>query len=143
MIITLAQLPGYAVAAVLIERWGRRPTLVTFLAGSALAAAGFGLASAVATVLAAGIALSFFNLGAWGALYAVTPEVYPTALRATGAGSATAFGRIAAIVAPLVVLPIRGVAGSLGLFAIFAVAFVLAMVAALFLPEWRGRELQD
>ena len=39
LIITLAQLPGYAVAAVLIERWGRRATLVTFLAGSALAAA--------------------------------------------------------------------------------------------------------
>ena len=143
LIITLAQLPGYAVAAVLIERWGRRPTLVTFLAGSALAAAGFGLASTVPTVLAAGIALSFFNLGAWGALYAVTPEVYPTALRATGAGSATAFGRIAAIVAPLVVLPLRGVAGNVGLFTVFAVAFCLAMVAAVFLPEWRGRELQD
>ena len=143
LIITLAQLPGYAVAAVLIERWGRRATLVTFLAGSALAAAGFGLASTVPTVLAAGIALSFFNLGAWGALYAVTPEVYPTALRATGAGSATAFGRIAAIVAPLVVLPIRDVAGNLGLFTVFAVAFGLAMVAAVFLPEWRGRELQD
>ncbi len=67
----------------------------------------------------------------------------PTALRATGAGSATAFGRIAAIVAPLVVLPIRGVAGNLGLFTVFAVAFCLAMVAAVFLPEWRGRELQD
>jgi putative MFS transporter len=143
LIITLAQLPGYAVAAVLIERWGRRATLVTFLAGSALAAAGFGLASTVPTVLAAGIALSFFNLGAWGALYAVTPEVYPTALRATGAGSATAFGRIAAIVAPLVVLPIRDIAGNLGLFTVFAVAFGLAMVAAVFLPEWRGRELQD
>jgi len=143
LIITLAQLPGYAVAAVLIERWGRRPTLVTFLAGSALAAAGFGLASSVPAVLAAGIALSFFNLGAWGALYAVTPEVYPTVLRATGAGSATAFGRIAAIVAPLLVLSIRDAAGSLGLFGIFAIAFLLAMVAALFLPEWRGRELQD
>jgi len=143
LIITLAQLPGYAVAAVLIERWGRRPTLVTFLAGSALAAAGFGLASSVPAVLAAGIALSFFNLGAWGALYAVTPEVYPTVLRATGAGSATAFGRIAAIVAPLLVLSIRGAAGNLGLFGIFAIAFLLAMVAALFLPEWRGRELQD
>ena len=82
-------------------------------------------------------------LGAWGALYAVTPEVYPTALRATGAGSATAFGRIAAIVAPLLVLPIRGVAGNLGLFTVFAVAFGLAMIAAMFLPEWRGRELQD
>jgi putative MFS transporter len=47
------------------------------------------------------MALSFFNLGAWGALYAVTPENYPTSLRATGAGWAAGVGRIASIVAPL------------------------------------------
>ena len=47
------------------------------------------------------MALSFFNLGAWGALYAVTPEVYPTPLRGTGTGSAAGFGRIASILAPL------------------------------------------
>jgi hypothetical protein len=44
LIITLAQLPGYALAAVLIEKWGRRPTLATMLVGSALAAGAFGLA---------------------------------------------------------------------------------------------------
>jgi putative MFS transporter len=143
LIITLAQLPGYALAAFLIEKWGRRPTLVSFLAGSAVAAVAFGLSHSVPLILASGIALSFFNLGAWGALYAVTPEVYPTALRATGAGSATAFGRLASILAPLLVLPLRGVIGTGGVFVIFACAFGLAMVAAWFLPEWRGRELQD
>ena len=143
LIITLAQLPGYAVAAVLIEVWGRRATLVTFLAGSAVAAIGFGLSSSVPAILTAGIALSFFNLGAWGALYAVTPEVYPTPLRATGAGSAAGFGRIASIVAPLLVLPLREAAGTAAVFATFAAAFGLAMVAAWFLPEWRGRELMD
>ena len=35
LIITLAQLPGYAAAAWLIETWGRRPTLAAFLVGSA------------------------------------------------------------------------------------------------------------
>ena len=44
LIITLAQLPGYAVSAMLIERWGRRPTLATFLAGSAAGAALFAMA---------------------------------------------------------------------------------------------------
>ena len=53
------------------------------------------------------MALSFFNLGAWGALYAVTPEVYPTALRATGSGWAAGFGRIASILAPLAVPLLR------------------------------------
>lgn len=143
LIITLAQLPGYAVSAILIERWGRRPTLATFLAGSALSAVAFGLADSVPAVLATGMALSFFNLGAWGALYAVTPEVYPTDLRATGAGSAAAFGRIASIVAPLLVPLLRSTTGLSGLFLVFAAAFAVAAVAALGLPEWRGRALED
>ena len=143
LIITLAQLPGYAVSAILIERWGRRPTLATFLAGSALSAVAFGLADSVPAVLAAGMALSFFNLGAWGALYAVTPEVYPTDLRATGAGSAAAFGRLASIIAPLLVPLLRTSTGLTGLFTVFAVAFAVAAVAALGLPEWRGRALED
>jgi len=89
------------------------------------------------------MALSFFNLGAWGALYAVTPEVYPTAIRATGSGSATAFGRIASILAPLSVPWLRDLGGSALVFAVFGAAFVVAAAAALFLPEWTGRALED
>ncbi|MDN5795749.1 MAG: MFS transporter [Intrasporangium sp.] len=143
LIITLAQLPGYAAAAVLIDRWGRRPTLASFLLGSAVAAAAFGRADTEAAIIAAGCALSFFNLGAWGALYAVTPEIYPTALRGSGAGSAAAFGRIASILAPLSVPWLLGLGGSGLVFGVFGAAFVLAAAAALGLPEWRGRALAD
>lgn len=143
LIITLAQLPGYAVAAVLIEVWGRRATLGTFLVGSAVAAGLFGWAGGDTAVLVAGMLLSFFNLGAWGALYAVTPEIYPTALRGTGAGWAAGFGRIASIVAPLVVPPLLVAGGNELTFAVFAVAFVLAACGALALPELRGRALQE
>src|SRR5699024_9555553 len=132
-----------ALAAFLIEKWGRRATLTTFLAGSAVAAVLFGQAGSVATIIAAGMALSAFNLGAWGALYAVSPEIYPTALRGTGAGSAAAFGRIASIIAPLSVPWFIATGGSALAFAIFGGAFLLAMVAALFLPEYRGVELEE
>jgi putative MFS transporter len=54
LIITLAQLPGYAVAAWLIEVWGRRVTLSAFLAGSALAAIAFGTATGEGMIIAAG-----------------------------------------------------------------------------------------
>ncbi|MCF6506901.1 MFS transporter [Blastococcus sp. MG754426] len=141
LIITLAQLPGYAVAAYLIEKWGRRPTLATFLLGSALGAGLFAAADADTAVLVTGMVLSFFNLGAWGALYAVTPEIYPTALRATGAGAAAGFGRLASIAAPLCV-PLLVDAGGTGLvFATFAAFFLLAALAAWALPELRGRSL--
>ncbi|MGV9744022.1 MFS transporter [Rhodococcus zopfii] len=140
LIITLAQLPGYAVAAWLIEAWGRRATLATFLVGSAVAAGLFGLAGSPATIIAAGMMLSFFNLGAWGALYAIGPELYPTSVRGAGTGAAAAFGRIASILAPLLVpwlLP-----GGNGLvFGVFAAAFAVAAVAAFTLPERAGTVL--
>jgi putative MFS transporter len=141
--ITLAQLPGYAVSAWLIEKWGRRPTLATFLAGSAASALLFGAAGSDASVLAAGCLLSFFNLGAWGAVYAATPEVYPTAVRATGSGWAAGFGRIASILAPLAVPPLLHAGGDKAVFATFAAFFAVAIIGALMLPEWRGRRLDE
>src|SRR5690606_30397704 len=126
LIITLAQLPGYLVAAILIEVWGRRATLATFLLGSAVSAWFFGQAGSDTAISAAGCALSFFNRGAWGALYAITPEIYPTVMRGTGAGAAAGFGRIASIIAPLSVpfLLERG-GGEALVFGLFAAAFLL------------------
>ena len=135
LIITLAQLPGYAVAAWLIEKWGRRPTLATFLLGSGVAAGLFGLQSSTAGILLAGMALSFFNLGAWGALYAIGPEIYPTAMRGTGTGAAAAVGRVAAVIAPLGVPFLLAGGGSPLVFGVFAVSFAVAASSALLLPE--------
>lgn len=141
LIITLAQLPGYAVAAWLIEVWGRRSTLATFLLGSAASALFFGTASTELTIIVAGCLLSFFNLGAWGALYAIGPELYPSHVRGAGTGAAAGFGRIASIIAPLIVPPILAFGGSIALFGLFSAAFLVAAVAALTLPEQRGKVL--
>ena len=141
LIITLAQLPGYAMAAWLIEVWGRRVTLAAFLVGSACAAGLYGFAHTEWLILVAGCLLSFFNLGAWGALYAVGPELYPTHLRGAGTGAAAGFGRLASIIAPLLVPLILAGAGSGWLFALFAAAFALAALAAFALPEQRGKAL--
>ncbi|WP_284305901.1 MFS transporter [Mobilicoccus caccae] len=150
LIITLAQLPGYALAAWLIEVWGRRATLATFLLGSAGAAALFGTVGSalfpdagVGWLLFAGSLMSFFNLGAWGALYAVSPEMYPTRVRSTGAGAAAGFGRIASIIAPLAVPWLVTQGGQPLAFAVLGGAFAVAAVAALFLPELRQVALEE
>lgn len=148
LLITLAQLPGYAVAAWLIETWGRRATLATFLLGSAGAAALFGAVGAgglhgVGWLIVAGCLLSFFNLGAWGALYAVSPEIYPTRVRSTGAGAAAAFGRIASIIAPLATPFLIDQGGQLLAFGVFSAAFACAAAAALLLPEQRDVALTE
>ena len=143
LIITLAQLPGYAVAAWLIEVWGRRLTLSVFLVGSAVSALLFGTATGDVAVIASGMALSFFNLGAWGALYAVTPEIYPTSLRATGTGWAAGVGRIASILAPLLVPVLLQAGGAPLTFAVLAAFFVVAAAAAWGLVDRRGQALDD
>src|SRR5215213_2855537 len=143
LLITLAQLPGYAVSAFLIEKWGRRPTLAVFLVGSAAGAGMFAAADGDTAVLLTGMVLSFFNLGAWGALYAVTPEAYPTALRARGAGAAAGFGRFASIAAPLCVPPLLDAGGSGLVFGVFAAFFVVGALATSGLPERRGKALED
>lgn len=143
LVITLAQLPGYAVAAWLIEVWGRRITLAVFLLGSAISAGLFGLAGSPATIIAAGMALSFFNLGAWGALYAIGPELYPTRTRGAGTGAAAAFGRIASIIAPLLVPFLLDTGDTVMVFVVFAAAFVVAALAAFTLPERKGVALED
>ncbi|MBG6212193.1 MULTISPECIES: MFS transporter [unclassified Cryobacterium] len=146
LIITVAQLPGYVASAYLVEKWGRRITLSTFLIGSAVSAVAFGFGAVNVSdvqIIGFGMLLSFFNLGAWGALYAITPELYPTRLRGSGSGSAAGFGRIASIAAPLVVPPLLVLGGPILLFVVFGIVFVLAAVAAFALPELRGEALLE
>ncbi|MCM3411644.1 MFS transporter [Metabacillus litoralis] len=136
LIMTLAQLPGYFLAAYLIEKAGRKFVLVTFLIGTALSAYFFGNADTLPLLLTSGIFLSFFNLGAWGGLYAYTPEHYPTEVRGTGAGLAASFGRVGGILGPLTVGYLVAAEYSINsIFLIFAVAIVVGALAVLVLGE--------
>ncbi|MEY2195230.1 MFS transporter [Neobacillus sp. BF23-41] len=103
LIMTLAQLPGYFTAAWFIEKFGRKFVLVVYLIGAAVSAYFFGAAESTALLMTSGILLSFFNLGAWGGLYAYTPEQYPTIMRGTGSGMAAAIGRVGGVLGPLLV----------------------------------------
>ena len=136
LIMTLAQLPGYFVAAYLIERTGRKFVLITFLIGTAVSAYFFGNAETLPLLLTSGIFLSFFNLGAWGALYAYSPEHYPTEIRGTGTGLAAAFGRVGGILGPLLVGYLVTAKVPLDtIFLVFAVSIIIGALAVLFLGE--------
>lgn len=141
--ITLAQVPGYISAAYFVERLGRRPTLALYLLGSGMFTLLFAVARAPWAFVLAAVGMSFFALGAWGALYAYTPEVYPTALRTTGMGAASAMTRIAGILAPSLGAMLLGVSIPVAL-GTFAGAYGLSGLAALALPyETRGQPLAD
>lgn len=142
-ILALAQLPGYFSAAWLVERWGRRRTLAFYLVASGLFTYLFAAVTSLNWIVAMGVWMSFFTLGAWGALYAYTPEAYPTNLRGTGMGAASGFTRIAGAIAPSLGAALLG--GGLALpLTVFAVSYVLAGGAALLLPrETRQKPLAD
>jgi putative MFS transporter len=101
VLVALAQLPGYALAAWGVEALGRKPTLIAFLLLSALGCLLFALAGGDTTMIGGAILLmSFALLGTWGALYAFTPELYPTTSRGTGMGAAGSAARLGGLLAP-------------------------------------------
>lgn len=143
LIMTLAQLPGYFTAAWCIERFGRKFVLVVYLIGTAVSAYFFGTADSTALLMTSGILLSFFNLGAWGGLYAYTPEQYPTIIRGTGAGMAAAVGRIGGVLGPLLVgyLVAQKISVST-IFTIFCISVLIGAMAVLMLgKETKQKEL--
>jgi len=143
LIMTLAQLPGYFTAAWFIEKMGRKFVLITYLIGTAASAYFFGTAEELPLLITSGILLSFFNLGAWGALYAYTPEQYPTVIRGTGAGMAAAIGRIGGILGPLLVGYLVAANTSISMiFTIFTVAILIGVIAVAFGKETKNTVLE-
>ncbi len=141
---TLAQVPGYFSAAWLVERWGRKPTLVAYLLGTAATAFLFGNSGTGTDAFAWAALLSFFNLGAWGVVYTMSPELYPTAIRATGAGVAAAVGRTGGIIGPFLTPVLVPVLGQSGVFALFMVLLVVTALNVFALAqETKGRSLEE
>lgn len=145
LIMILAQLPGYVAAAWLVEKWGRKPTLASFIGMCAIAAYFFGQANTVNMIMFWGCLLSFFNLGAWGVLYTYTPEQYPTNIRAFGSGWASAVGRMGGIVAPIVVTHVMVMDNGFSqVFMMFtAVLLSVALVILILGEETKGKTLES
>ena len=106
VVLALVQLPGFALSAYGVERWGRKPTLIGFLLLSAVGCMFYSLGSSPFVVIGSTLLMSCSLLGTWGALYAFTPEVYPTDLRASGMGMAGAVARFGGLFAPAIIAPI-------------------------------------
>jgi putative MFS transporter len=147
--IAIFQIPGYYAAAALVERLGRKPTLVAFLICAAIGSfffAGATLAAqpSVAAVIGWGAVIAFFNLGAWGVTYTYTPELDPTAVRASGAGFAAGAGRLFGAFAPsLVPLLLVRFGSPYGVFVVFAAVMLAGALVVLVLgEETRGRTLE-
>jgi len=103
-------LAGALVAAWLIERAGRKPTVTGFYLASALVLAGMAAAldAGATAALATFVLASAVTTGSWVAAYPAFAEIFPTHSRATGIGVSVGIGRISAGLAPPLLVFVAG-----------------------------------
>jgi putative MFS transporter len=139
-----AQIPGYFSAAYLNERIGRKLVVSSYMLLGGVAAIALAFSHTEMEIMVTGICLSFFMNGAFAGVYAYTPEIFPTAVRTTGTGSSSSFGRIGSVSAPILVGMVYPMFGFLGVFGMTtAVLVVGACVVMIFGIETRNRSLED
>jgi MFS transporter, putative metabolite:H+ symporter len=144
---SLASFLGVLSGAFLVDLIGRRASFMLGFFGSAVS---LGILWQVAlqielvyVVGLAAIGLYFISVLLSG-LYLYVPEIYPTRMRALGAGIASAWLRIGAIAGPTLVGWILGAADLGGVFLMFAIAGVIGgLVVMIFAIETRGRILEE
>jgi len=139
----LAQFPGYGASIWLVERIGRKPTLAVFLILGGVSAYAFAVADSQGVYVTALFFVGFFNLGAWGAVYPYTSELFPTRLRSTAFGVMEGVGKAAAIAGPYIFGNLKDATGSTT-WSLTFVAIVMAaggIIAAIFGRETRGHRL--
>jgi len=96
------------------------------------------------TITVAGAFLSFFLVGVYAGLYSYTPEVFPTWVRSTGMGLASAFGRVGSITAPAVIGFFAATLGFAGVFTMTTAVLAVGVAAVLlFGLSTAGRSLEE
>jgi putative MFS transporter len=145
LLMVLWGIPGALIAGILTDKLGRKASLVGFVILSAIAAFVYGQAGDTVQLIIAGSFMQFFFFGMWACLYAYTGDVFPTAVRSLGSGTASTLGRLGAIISPIV-LPI--VLQAMGLSWVFilivVIPFIIGTMAVLVLgPETKGKVLED
>jgi MFS family permease len=143
LVIIVGSLIGYWVSAWLTDRIGRRANFILYGVCSIITVILYTqIPVDNSTIMALGFPLGFFASGIFSGMGPFLTELFPTRIRGSGQGFAYNFGRGVASFNPLLVgllsatLPLGQ---SIGVFAL--IAYGMLIVAALLLPETKGRVL--
>lgn len=146
LIAALFMLPAGLLCVLLIDRAGRRPLMIISLAVAAIGTFGLMASDSALVVVLAGGLLAAGLLAAWPVVLLYSAELYPTRLRGTAAGWASAVSRLGGIAAPLLLGSLLNSSlGGLNLaLAIFAAMLILAgALVIVFGEETTGRTLEE
>ena len=132
---------GYVTFGFVSDALGRRRTYLIYLCVAAVLIFAYGTTTNTTALLLLGPFVAFFGTGYFSGFGAVTAEIYPTAIRATAQGFTYNIGRVASAIAPFAVGSLAQTQGFGVALSLASVAFLLAAVAWIWIPETRGREL--
>ncbi|MBN3756290.1 MFS transporter [Paraburkholderia sp. Tr-20389] len=147
MVSMIATLIGTLAGIFVIDWLGRKKTFALAFLGAALpmlylAFSGTRVPAAQVSMLAS-LSVALIAIVQCG-IYVYAPEVYPTRIRARGAGAASAVTRASSVIGPMIIgalLTYLNVEAVFGYFAFVSLAG--AMVMAAFAMETRGRTLDE
>lgn len=141
MCLNAGAIAGYLVFPPLAERIGRRGAFAIMMAGSAvMLPATFFTPKSYDVVLLLLPLLGFFNNGIFSGFPVYLPELFPTRMRATGAGFCFNVGRVLAAGGPFLTGYLVVQMGSFAHAAsAVAVVYVAGLIVLLFARETRGR----
>jgi len=132
---------GYVSFGFIADAIGRKRAYILFVIAASVLLPLYGFLRQPAILLALGPFVAFFGTGYYSGFGAVIAELYPTSVRATAAGVCYNTGRIASAAAPFVVGSLAATRGFFAAFAVAGVAFLLAAVMWIWIPETSNREL--
>jgi MFS family permease len=145
MALNAGALFGYLGFGPLADRFGRRAIFAFMCVGSLIMLpTTYLVPDSYAGVLMLLPILGFFNNGIFSGFPIYLPELYPTRLRATGAGFCFNAGRILASASPFLTGWLVTTLGSFARAAsMVALIYLVGLVVLLFAPETRGKPLPD
>lgn len=132
---------GYVTFGYIADLLGRKRTYVIYLISAAALIAIYVSVKIPVVVLLLGPFVAFFATGYFSGFGAVTAELYPTAIRATAQGFTYNVGRVVSALAPFAVGRVAQTHGFSVALLICSVAFLVAALFWIWIPETRGREL--
>ncbi len=142
-VVTAANLPGNVLAALLVDRMGRKNLMAGSILIAAATALGLAFANTAASVLILASLLNAVSNGGWNTLDALSTESFPTRLRTGALGVLAAFGRLGSISGQFVFGALIHVSIPL-LLGSAATMLLVGAVAGFLLPkETAGEALDD
>ncbi|GJD52950.1 Putative niacin/nicotinamide transporter NaiP [Methylobacterium crusticola] len=137
-------IPGYVLAGYLLDLVGRKYWLMTCFAGIAVSGTLFGFAGTGTEIMICAWFTAFFLGSGSTSIYTYTPELYPTEIRTTAMGMASAMGRAGGILLLLTFGVFSVLQGRLALFVVSDGLLLASIVAvALLGPSTKGRTLEE